>query len=132
MARSRIKLSAIRSLAKLQCTQGEACGFLGISPITFKKILKTDERARKAWEDGHKEGCVSLRRKQWRLAAKHAGMAIFLGKQYLGQTDVVVTEHTGKDGGPIQTFDLKKLDGAERKKLRALLELARKPRQSID
>jgi len=132
MARRRVKLSEIRNLARLQCTQSEACGFLGISPVTFKKILKTDSRARAAWEDGHKEGCVSLRRKQFRLAGKHAGMAIFLGKQYLGQTDIVVNEHSGRDGGPIQTFDLKKLDAKDRKKLRALLELARKPDRSSD
>jgi hypothetical protein len=30
---------------------------------------------------------LSLRRNQLRLSEKSAGMAIFLGKQYLGQTD---------------------------------------------
>lgn len=32
-------------------------------------------------------GKISLRRSQWRLAEKNANMAIFLGKQYLGQKD---------------------------------------------
>lgn len=34
-------------------------------------------------------GKISLRRSQWRLAEKNASMAIWLGKQYLGQRDVV-------------------------------------------
>ena len=34
-------------------------------------------------------GKVSLRRNQWRLAEKSATMAIWLGKQYLGQKDQV-------------------------------------------
>ena len=32
-------------------------------------------------------GKISLRRSQWRLAEKSATMAIWLGKQYLGQKD---------------------------------------------
>lgn len=32
-------------------------------------------------------GKMSLRRMQWRLAERNASMAIFLGKQFLGQTD---------------------------------------------
>ena len=34
-----------------------------------------------------KAGFISLRRKQFELAEKSPAMAIFLGKQYLGQTD---------------------------------------------
>ena len=34
-------------------------------------------------------GKISLRRNQWRLAEKSATMAIWLGKQYLGQRDQV-------------------------------------------
>ena len=34
-------------------------------------------------------GKISLRRSQWRLAEKSATMAIWLGKQYLGQKDQV-------------------------------------------
>jgi hypothetical protein len=35
---------------------------------------------------------MSLRRTQFRLAEKSAAMAIFLGKQYLGQSDNVFIE----------------------------------------
>lgn len=33
------------------------------------------------------KGKISLRRSQWKLAETNAAMAIFLGKQYLGQSD---------------------------------------------
>lgn len=35
------------------------------------------------------KGKISLRRSQFQLAEKNASMAIWLGKQYLGQKDVV-------------------------------------------
>ena len=43
-------------------------------------------------------GKISLRRSQWRLAEKNVTMAIFLGKQYLGQREVteVAATATGK------------------------------------
>lgn len=37
-------------------------------------------------------GKISLRRAQFELAKKNAAMAIFLGKQYLGQSDNPVQE----------------------------------------
>jgi hypothetical protein len=39
-------------------------------------------------------GKVSLRRTQWQLAEKSVPMAIFLGKNYLGQTDRAEVEDT--------------------------------------
>ena len=37
-------------------------------------------------------GIVSLRRAQFKLATKNASMAIFLGKNYLGQSDQGYTD----------------------------------------
>ncbi len=125
--RPKIKLSQLRNLAELQCTQTEVCKFFRIASSTFKDLLETDERAKTAWEQGQQQGKISLRRTQLKLAQKNASMAIFLGKQYLDQKDTVVNEHTGKDGGPIQTFDLAKLDHGERQELRKLLDRARQP-----
>ena len=47
--------------------------------MNFSEVLK-DKRGL---------GKISLRRSQWRLAEKSATMAIWLGKQYLGQKDQV-------------------------------------------
>lgn len=120
--RDPIYLTKVRTLSKLQCTQAEACAELDVSNQTFRKLLKTHEGFRKAWEDGREQGKVSLRRKQNALAGASAPMAIFLGKQYLRQDDVSKHELTGANGGPIQTFDLSKLDAAERKTLRRILQ----------
>lgn len=42
-------------------------------------------------------GRVSLRRAQFRMAMKNVAMAIFLGKQWLGQTDVNRSDISIKD-----------------------------------
>jgi precorrin-4 methylase len=40
-----------------------------------------------------KSGRASLRRKQWQMADNNPTMAIWLGKQYLNQTDKSVVEN---------------------------------------
>lgn len=48
-------------------------------------------------------GKISLRRAQFRLAEKNANMAIWLGKQYLRQTDTIDLESQkiGEEDDPI-------------------------------
>ena len=41
---------------------------------------------------------MSLRRTQFKLAEKNPTMAIFLGKQYLGQRDNIEVEHNAQNG----------------------------------
>ena len=79
----------IRRLAALACTQQEVAQFLGVGLSTFTRYLLEDAQAGATWEGGLAEARISLRRKQFRLAEKSAAMAIFLGKQMLGQTDQV-------------------------------------------
>lgn len=122
----KVRVSEIRRLSELQVTEREAAAFFDMRLATFKELLRIDVAARDAWEQGREKGKVALRRKQMRLADTSAPMAIFLGKQYLGQQDVIVTEHSGRDGGPITTMDLGKLNADERKDLRRLLTRARK------
>lgn len=109
----------------LMCTTSEAAGFFGIMKKTFEEMLRIDEGAKRAWEEGQQKARIGLRRKQMRLADTSAPMAIFLGKQYLGQQDVQVTEVSGRDGAPIQTAELSGLNGDQRKQLRTLLTVAR-------
>lgn len=130
MAKSRqrrkpVTVSAIRALSQLQVSEAEAAAALGISTKTFKEMIRVDVSARDAWEQGRELGKVSLRRAQFLMAQKHPQMAIFLGKQYLGQNEVSVIEHSGRDGGPIRTLDLTRLNSSDRKSLRQILEQAR-------
>ena len=124
---ARIKVSEIRSLALLQCSDAEAAAHFGVTLKTWKELLRIDTKAREAWEFGRQVGRTSLRRKQFNLASTNASMAIFLGKQYLGQNDVQVLEHSGRDGKPIQTqaINFKDLTKEERDALRSIATRAR-------
>jgi len=118
-----VHVDEIERLGRLGCTVAEAADSLEISEKSFKKLLANDVRVSDAWRRGHAHIKVGLRRKQLRLAGNNASMAIFLGKQMLGQRDVVSNEHSGPNGGPIETsdVDMENLSLEERKKLRELL-----------
>lgn len=96
-------LKQITGLARLQCTQKEAAAVLGVHRETFGKFLDRYPKAREAWEDGLETGKASLRRHQFKAAeAGNATMQIWLGKQWLDQTDKSYQEIAGAGGGPIQ------------------------------
>ncbi len=78
----------VEKLANIQCTQEEIASFLNLSVRT----LQRDEEFCRVYKKGQENGRMSLRRMQFKLAEKNTAMAIFLGKQYLGQKDVVENE----------------------------------------
>lgn len=79
-------------LAHIQCTQIEIANFLGCSVDT----LQRDEKFCGIYKKGIEEGKASLRRLQWKGAeAGNATMLVWLGKQYLGQTDKMENTHKG-------------------------------------
>jgi len=78
-----IDYDAVRKLSNIQCTQEEIASFLGISVRT----LQRDEEFCRVYKIGQDNGKMSLRRMQWKLAEKNPSMAIWLGKQHLGQKD---------------------------------------------
>ena len=80
-----IDYNAVEKLAGMQCTQEEIANFLELSVRT----LQRDETFCRIYKKGMDTGKMSLRRTQFKLAEKSASMAIFLGKQYLGQKDKV-------------------------------------------
>lgn len=80
-----IDYEIVQRLANIQCTQQEIASVVGISLRT----LQRDEKFNEIFEEARENGKASLRRIQWKHAEKSASMAIFLGKQYLGQRDNV-------------------------------------------
>ena len=80
-----IDYTTVEKLANIQCTQDEIASFLGISTRT----LQRDEQFMELFNRGRENGKMSLRRMQWKHAEKSVPMAIWLGKQYLGQRDKV-------------------------------------------
>ena len=85
-----IDYEAVEKLASIQCTQEEIATFLNLSVRT----LQRDEEFCRLYKKGQENGKMSLRRIQFKLAEKNTSMAIFLGKQYLGQKDVIETDNT--------------------------------------
>lgn len=88
-------LDLLEGMGKIQCTTKEAACMLRVAESTFLRFLSEHEEAREAFDMGKGQGLHSLRRTQFKLAETNAAMAIFLGKNYLGQTDKQEFEHSG-------------------------------------
>lgn len=98
--RKEIDLEQFKKLCGLQCTLAEIAGFFDCSEDTIENWCKRE--LHRGFSDVFKEysasGKISLRRNQFRLAEKSATMAIFLGKNYLGQRDnIEIEDNTALD-----------------------------------
>lgn len=78
-------------LCGLQCTRDEICGWFDITDKTLTRWCEDTygEGFSAVYAKKREVGKISLRRAQFRLAEKSATMAIFLGKNYLGQKDSI-------------------------------------------
>ena len=91
MGRPSIEINKIEfeKLCGLQCTEEEIAGFFDCSIDTICEWCKSTYNM--TFTDIYKKksafGKMSLRRTQFKLAEKNPTMAIWLGKQYLGQRD---------------------------------------------
>lgn len=88
--KTKIDKDQFEKLCGLQCTQEEIAGFFNCSIDTITNWCKSTYGC--TFSDTYKiysqSGKISLRRMQLKLAEHSAAMAIFLGKQILGQRDV--------------------------------------------
>lgn len=93
MARPRknIDQKQFENLCALQCTEEEICGWFDICSDTLNSWCKRTYKQgfSETFKQKRGKGKISLRRHQWRLAESSASMAIWLGKQYLGQRDQI-------------------------------------------
>ena len=80
------------NLCGLQCTLEEIAGVFDCSVDTIERWCKREYRETFAevYKKHSAKGKTSLRRTQFKLAEKSAAMAIFLGKNYLGQKDNII------------------------------------------
>ena len=87
--RKEINQKNFESLCGLQCTLEEICGFFSVTDKTLDGWCKRTYGLSfsEVFKQKRGTGKISLRRAQFRLSEKNANMAIWLGKQYLGQTD---------------------------------------------
>lgn len=102
--RKQIDKTEFEKLCFLQCTEREFCSWFDVSDETLKKWCKENYDGRtflEVFKEKRENGIISLRRTQFQLAEKSPAMAIFLGKNLLGQTDKMeqtvndVSEHKG-------------------------------------
>lgn len=102
MARPRIKIDQanFEKLCSLQCTLAEISVFFDCSEDTIERWCKRTYHIGFAEVFSKKRnlGKIALRRSQFRLAEKNATMAIFLGKQYLGQREEGTIGEIDDDG----------------------------------
>lgn len=91
MGRPEIKIAKdqFEMLCSIQCTLAEIAAFFKCSEDTIERWCKReyDETFADVFRIKRGVGRVSLRRSQFRMAETNPTMAIWLGKQYLGQTD---------------------------------------------
>lgn len=90
-AQDRIDKKQFENLCGLQCTLLEICDFFDVEDDTLNSWCKKTYGTTfsEVFKIKRGKGQISLRRMQWKLAEKNAAMAIFLGKQYLGQKDKI-------------------------------------------
>lgn len=107
------------NLCTIQCTMEEICSVLDVCDETLTRWCK--ETYEMSFSEVFKQkrlgGKTSLRRKQWQLADKNATMAIWLGKQYLGQRDeqYIETKQDIKQENPLQGLTTEELKGLLKK-----------------
>lgn len=84
-------------LCKMLCTEAEICAWFDVTDKTLSGWCQRTYGANfsETYKKFRDFGKIAVRRAQLRLAEKSAAMAIFLGKQYLGQRDTPVeVSHT--------------------------------------
>lgn len=95
-----IEQKYFENLCALQCTENEICSFFEITDKTLTSWCKRTygEGFSDVYKKKREKGKISLRRAQMELAKKNAAMAIWLGKNYLGQKDTVDVNVTAQEG----------------------------------
>jgi hypothetical protein len=120
----KIDLVELEKLCSLQCTDEELAAWFSVSVKTIANRRK-QPRFSEVMERGKAKGRISVRRAQMKLLeAGNATMGVWLGKQLLGQRDVVTAEHTGLAGDSIQIAYKPDLTQLTDEELRHLREIA--------
>lgn len=86
-----IDVDNFKKLCGMMCTLSEIAGFFDCSEDTIERWCKRElgDTFAEIYKKYSANGKITLRRNQFKLSEKNAAMAIFLGKNYLGQTDKI-------------------------------------------
>ena len=105
--RKQIDKTEFEKLCFLQCTRNEFWSWFDVNEDTLNKWCKENYDGKTfsaVFKEKRENGLISLRRTQFQLAEKSPAMAIFLGKNLLGQTDKV--EQTQTINGAVPTVQV--------------------------
>ena len=93
--KAEISQTEFEKLCAMQATEQEICDWFGVTDKTLSRWC--GEVYGKTFSEVFRQkrgvGKISLRRTQFHLAEKSPAMAIWLGKQYLGQKDEVTVDN---------------------------------------
>lgn len=109
MARPRIEIDKEQfiGLCNIQCTLKEISEWFKCSEDTIERWCKRELKLgfAEAYKRYSVGGKISLRRYQMKMAEHNATMAIWLGKQYLGQTEKQEVAVSVKDDETIKEME---------------------------
>ena len=93
-----IDKNTFEKLCSIMCTEEEICGFFNVSHDTLNRWChqEYDMTFFDTFKSKSSTGKIALRRIQFKQAESNPSMAIWLGKQYLGQTDKIEQEITDR------------------------------------
>jgi hypothetical protein len=104
-----IELGELEKLCAMHCSDEDLAGWFHVSPRTIQNRKKQAKFA-EAMAAGRARGCIAVRREQVKILERgNAAMAIWLGRQWLGQKDVTPIEVSGPNEQPIK-FTLEAID----------------------
>jgi hypothetical protein len=86
-----INIDDFVKLCEMQCTRKEMAGFFDCEEGALDNWIQETfgMSYTGVFERYRSKGLLSLRRNQFQLSEKNVAMAIWLGKQYLGQKDIM-------------------------------------------
>lgn len=119
-----IDKAQFENLCAMQCTEIEIASFFDCCDDTINNWCKKEYGM--TFSDIYKiksaKGKISLRRMQFKLAKTNASLSIWLGKQYLGQTDKIELGSVDEDKSiKIEMVSPSEADAERVKKIREKL-----------
>ena len=105
--RKKITVAQVKALAAIQCSYAEMASILECDASTLTKNFS------QAIREGRKKGTMSLKRAQFKKAVDDGStpMLIWLGKQYLGQTEKSEVKQETKADVTFSAFNVEFGDG---------------------
>ena len=97
--KKQIDKKMFENLCKIQCTKDDVCGIFDCDEKTITRWCQ--DTYEEGFSDVYKRkssiGKMSLRRNQYAMSETNPTMAIWLGKNWLGQSDKTEIDHKSSD-----------------------------------